>query len=104
MKYKMEHLKKNKQQVGFSVGDYIQVGFCFQEGDKKRIQFVEGLVISIRGSFSNKQIILRSNVLYSVERLFAWNSPQIQSWKILKTNIAQRNRSKLFYFRKLIGY
>lgn len=91
----------NKQKLGFSVGDFIQVGFCFQEGEKKRIQFFEGIVIAIRGSFSNKNIVLRKPGLYSVERFFAWNSPQIQSLKILKINPS--NRSKLFYLRKYRG-
>nr|YP_009472517.1 ribosomal protein L19 [Chlorodesmis fastigiata]ARO74214.1 ribosomal protein L19 [Chlorodesmis fastigiata] len=100
----MEYFEKNKQKFGFSVGDFIQVGFCFQEGDKKRIQFFEGIVIAIRGSFSNKKIVLRKPGIYSVERFFAWNSPQIQSWKILKANRAQNSRSKLFYLRKFISW
>ena len=91
----------NKQKLGFSVGDFIQVGFCFQEGEKKRIQFFEGIVIAIRGSFSNKKIVLRKPGIYSIECFFAWNSPQIQSLKILKTYPS--NRSKLFYLRKYIG-
>lgn len=91
----------NKKKLGFSVGDFIQVGFCFQEGEKKRIQFFEGIVIAIRGSLANKQIIVRKPGIYSVERFFAWNSPQIQSFQILKTSLS--NRSKLYYLRKRIG-
>lgn len=91
----------NKRKLGFSVGDFIQVGFCFQENEKKRIQFFEGIVIAIRGSLSNKKIIIRKPGLYSVERFFAWNSPQIQSFKIFK--VSPSNRSKLYYLRKRIG-
>nr|YP_009519696.1 ribosomal protein L19 [Udotea flabellum]AYC65685.1 ribosomal protein L19 [Udotea flabellum] len=96
----MQHFDKKiyRQKLRFSIGDYIRVGFCFQEGDKKRIQFFEGIVLAIQGPFYDKKIILRKPGTYSLERIFAWNSPQIQNFKILQ---AQKfRRSKLFYLRR----
>nr|AYC63923.1 ribosomal protein L19 [Flabellia petiolata] len=104
MIYLQHFEKKNLQKIKFSIkiGDYIKLGFLFKEGDKKRIQFFEGIVISIRAKApSEKKITLRKPGTYGLERTFSWNSPQIQTLKILKSH--KFNRSKLFYLRKRIG-
>nr|YP_009519578.1 ribosomal protein L19 [Udotea argentea]AYC65593.1 ribosomal protein L19 [Udotea argentea] len=104
MNNRIQHFEKkiNKQKLEFSIGDSIQVGFCFQEGNRKRIQFFEGIVLAICGSFYDKKILLRKPAgTYSIERTFAYNSPQIQTLKILKAR--KFRRSKLFYLRKRRG-
>ena len=85
-----------------SIGDYIKVGFIFKEGEKKRIQFFDGIVIGITGSLaSEKKIILRKPGTYGMERVFSFQSPHIQNIKILQSQ--KFCRSKLFFLRKRIG-
>nr|YP_009519363.1 ribosomal protein L19 [Pseudocodium devriesii]AYC65405.1 ribosomal protein L19 [Pseudocodium devriesii] len=104
----MEHFettrveKQNRSQKfqQFSVGDYIKIGFLFKEGEKKRLQFFEGIVIA----FCNKKITLRrvgAQAQFGVERVFSLTSPQIQTLKILQSQ--NFGRSKLFYLRKRVG-
>lgn len=88
----------NWQKNKFSVGDYIKIGFLFKEGEKKRIQFFEGIILAINGLYFDKKITLRKPGIYGVERIFSLNSPQIQTVKILKSQ--KFCRSKLFYLRK----
>ena len=108
--YYLQHFEKhNIQKIeeweNISIGDYIKVGFLFQEGEKKRIQFFEGIVIAIRKAHLNKKITLRKPGTYGVERIFSCCSPQIQTLKILQSQSFRRKpgRSKLFFLRQRIG-
>ena len=97
--------QKNLQKAGprkgpTSIGDYIKVGFIFKEGEKKRIQFFDGIVIGITGNIE-KKIILRKPGTYGIERVFSCQSPHIQNIKILQSQ--NFCRSKLFFLRKRIG-
>ena len=82
-------------------GDYIKVGFIFKEGEKKRVQFFEGIVMAINGSHCEKKITLRKPGTYGIERIFSYNCPYIQSIKVLQSQ--KFRRSKLFFLRNLIG-
>lgn len=84
-----------------TVGDVIKVGFLFKEGEKKRIQFVEGIIIAITGTNFEKKITLRKPGIYGIELIFSYNSPKIQTFKILQSQ--KFSRSKLFYLRQRIG-
>lgn len=84
-----------------AVGDYIKVGFLFKEGEKKRIQFVEGIILAINGFKFEKKITLRKPGIYGVEIIFSSKSPKIQTLKILQSQ--KFSRSKLFYLRQRIG-
>lgn len=83
---------------GMSIGDYLKVGFIFKEGDKKRIQFFEGIIIAINGFLFTKKITLLQPGTYGVERSFFCQSPQIQTLKVLQSK--KFRRSKLFFLRK----
>ena len=85
------------QVVDISIGDYLKVGFIFKEGEKKRIQFFEGIIIATNGSLFAKKITLRQPGTYGVERSFFCQSPQIQTLKILQSK--KFRRSKLFFLR-----
>nr|YP_009130532.1 ribosomal protein L19 [Tydemania expeditionis]CEO91062.1 ribosomal protein L19 [Tydemania expeditionis] len=89
--------KNQNRKKFFKVGDYIKVSFLFRENEKKRIQFFEGIVIAIHGSF----VTLRKPGIYGVERIFDIQSPQIQTLKVLQPQ--KFKRAKLFYLRKRIG-
>nr|AYC64333.1 ribosomal protein L19 [Pseudochlorodesmis sp. HV01306a] len=90
-----------KIQNNIVVGDYIKVGFLFKEGEKKRIQFVEGIIIAITGPNFEKKITLRKPGIYGFELIFSCKSPKIQSLKILQSQ--KFSRSKLFFLRQRIG-
>ena len=86
---------------GMSIGDYLKVGFIFKEGDKKRIQFFEGIIIAINGSLFTKKITLLQPGTYGVERSFLCQSPQIQTLKILQSK--KFRQSKLFFLRNYLS-
>lgn len=90
-----------QKMVRSAVGDYLKVGFIFKEGDKKRIQFFEGIIIATYGSMFAKKITLRQPGTYGVERSFFCQSPQIQTFQILQSQ--KFRQSKLFFLRKCIG-
>lgn len=89
--------RQNLYREEMSIGDYLKVGFIFKEGDKKRIQFFEGIIIATNGSMFTKKITLRQPGTYGVERSFFCQSPQIQTLKILQSK--KFRRSKLFFLR-----
>ena len=97
--------KKSLQKINeLSIGHYIKVGFIFKEGEKKRIQFFEGIVIAIHGDIcDHKKITLRKPGTYGIERIFSCQNPHIQNIKILQSQNFRFCRSKLFFLRKRIG-
>lgn len=83
-------------------GCLVRVNVRIQEGNKERIQSFEGLVIAKRGAGLNRTFVVRKNSYgVGVERVFFYNSPLIQSIKILRVNKVRR--AKLYYMRKLQG-
>ena len=98
----LQHFEnKSSQKIKeLSIGDYIKIGFIFKEGEKKRIQFFEGIVIAINGD-DIKKITLRKPGTYGIERIFSCKSPNIKNIKILQSQ--NFCRSKLFFLRKRIG-
>lgn len=99
----LKHFEKKKinKTSDFSVGDYIKIGFYFKENDKKRIQFFEGIIISIKKSNFDKKITLRKLGNYGIERVFSCKSPNIEREKFVQSR--KFNRSKLFYLRSFSG-
>ena len=93
--------KQNLHREAMSIGDYLKVGFIFKEGDKKRIQFFEGIIIAINGSLFAKKVTLRQPGIYGVERSFFCQSPQIQTLKILQSQ--KFRQSKLFFLRNYLS-
>ena len=86
----------------FEPGDTVNVHYRVREGDKERIQQYQGIVISDRGSGSNKTFTVRkvsSNI--GVERIFPLNSPFISKIEVKRKGKVRR--SKLFYLRERKG-
>jgi len=84
------------------IGDNIKVGLKIIEGNKERVQFFEGVVLSKKNNSINTTLTVRK-VLdgIGVERVFLIHSPKIDSIKIVRS--AKVRRSKLYYLRKLKG-
>ena len=87
----------------FNSGDTVSVGVKVTEGSRTRIQYFDGIVISISsGSGTSKTFTVRkiSNGV-GVERIFPFHSPMIDSIKVLKHGKVRR--AKLYYLRELKG-
>lgn len=87
----------------FSIGDAIKVSQKIKEGDKERIQVFEGDVIAmsrngISSTFTVRKIGANS---VSVERIFPYYSPLIESVSFLRKGKVRR--AKLYYMRDRIG-
>ncbi|MEC4559205.1 MAG: 50S ribosomal protein L19 ['Conium maculatum' witches'-broom phytoplasma] len=84
----------------FKPGDTVKVYIKIEEGNKKRIQTFEGLVIRRQGSNISENITVRK--VYSgvgVERIFPIHSPLYEKIEVTRRGIVRR--SKLYYIRKL---
>jgi large subunit ribosomal protein L19 len=86
----------------FKSGDTVKVSVSIVEGNKKRIQVFEGVVMQRRGSGVGETFTVRkmsSNI--GVERTFPINSPVIAKIEVIKRGKVRRN--KITYLRKLSG-
>lgn len=101
-KFVHEQLGTAKEHTAFRPGDNIAVSYKIIEGDKVRIQVFRGDVIQIAGEGATKTFTVRkkSNGV-GVERIFPFNSPNVESIKVLK--FGKVRRAKLFYLREAIG-
>nr|AIM52763.1 50S ribosomal protein L19 [Ochromonas sp. CCMP1393] len=83
-------------------GDILRIGYKIPEGDKERIQFYEGLVISIKNRTLSKTFKVRRTVQgIGVEQTFIFNSPKIVS--ITRKQASKVRRAKLYFIRELKG-
>lgn len=94
---------KDKEIPNFRAGDTIKVGITIKEGDKTRIQYFEGVCISIRGGGVNKSFTVRkigaNNI--GVEKIFPLYSDVLASIKVVR--LGKVRRAKLFYLRNRSG-
>lgn len=99
---KFEKRLLNKTIPQFNVGNKTRIGIMIKEGDKKRVQFFEGIIISKNKSSIDTTITVRRIFQgIGIERTFPVYSPQIKSIKIVDE--ARAKRAKLFYLRSKIG-
>jgi large subunit ribosomal protein L19 len=86
----------------FAPGDRVRVHFQVIEGNRKRIQVFEGVVIRRQGSGVRETFTVRKQSFgVGVERTFPLHSPKIE-----KLEVAARGdvrRAKLYYLRGRIG-
>jgi len=88
---------------GFRVGDTVRVLYRIREGDKKRIQPFEGIVIAMRGAGVSRTFTVRkiASQGIGVERIFPLHSPNIQKVEVVRAGKVRR--AKLYYLRKRVG-
>lgn len=95
-----KYIKEKQENV--EIGDSVKIKKTIQEGNKERIQFVEGVVIAKKNSTVNETITIRKTIQnIGVERIYLLNSPQILNIEITKK--AKVRRSKLYYLRSRSG-
>ncbi|MGQ0525331.1 MAG: 50S ribosomal protein L19 [Betaproteobacteria bacterium] len=86
----------------FSAGDTVIVNVNVVEGDRKRVQAYEGVVIGKRNRGLNSSFIVRKiSSGEGVERTFQTYSPMIASVEVKRRGDV--GRSKLYYLRQRSG-
>ena len=92
-----------KQDLPFlRIGDNVKIGVKIIEGNKERVQFYEGTILSKKNSSINTTITVRKILQgIGIERVFLIHSPKIDS--IIVLNSSKVRRSKLYYLRNLRG-
>ena len=86
----------------FKAGDTVRVHFQVIEGERRRIQVFEGIVIKRQGSGVRETFTVRKQSFgVGVERTFPLHSPKIE--KIEVAAIGDVNRAKLYYLRGRVG-
>ena len=86
----------------FKAGDTVRVHFQVIEGERRRVQVFEGVVIKRQGAGVRETFTVRKNSFgVGVERTFPVHSPKIE--KIDVQAIGDVNRAKLYYLRNRVG-
>ena len=95
-------LTANKTVPAFAPGDTVVVNVNVVEGNRKRVQAYEGVVISIRNRGLNSSFIVRKiSSGEGVERTFQTYSPLIASIEVKRRGDVRR--AKLYYLRDRSG-
>jgi large subunit ribosomal protein L19 len=86
----------------FKPGDTVRVHFQVIEGQRRRVQVFEGIVIKRQGAGARETFTVRKNSFgVGVERTFPLHSPKIE--KIEVAAIGDVSRAKLYYLRGKVG-
>jgi large subunit ribosomal protein L19 len=98
-----EELKRlDKQIPAFAPGDTVVVNVNVVEGERKRVQAYEGVVIAKRNRGLNSSFIVRKiSSGEGVERTFQTYSPLIASIEVKRRGDV--GRAKLYYLRQRTG-
>jgi large subunit ribosomal protein L19 len=99
---KEEIARLNKTIPNFAPGDTVVVNVNVVEGDKKRTQAFEGVVIAKRNKGLNSSFIVRKvSSGEGVERTFQTYSPSVASIEVKRRGDVRR--AKLYYLRDRSG-
>jgi large subunit ribosomal protein L19 len=86
----------------FKAGDTVRVHFQVIEGQRRRLQVFEGVVLKRQGAGARETFTVRKQSFgVGVERTFPVHSPKIE--RIEVTAIGDVNRAKLYYLRGKVG-
>jgi large subunit ribosomal protein L19 len=86
----------------FKAGDTVRVHFQVIEGERRRIQVFEGIVIKRQGSGVRETFTVRKQSFgVGVERTFPLHSPKIE--RIEVAAVGDVSRAKLYYLRGRVG-
>jgi len=86
----------------FKAGDTVRVHFQVIEGERRRLQVFEGVVLKRQGAGARETFTVRKQSFgVGVERTFPVHSPKIE--RIEVTAIGDVNRAKLYYLRGRVG-
>ena len=87
---------------GFRPGDRVKVHFHVVEGNRRRTQVFEGVVIKRQGESSRETFTVRKQSFgVGVERTFPVHSPKIEKLEVVARGDVRR--AKLYYLRGRVG-
>ena len=97
----VENLKEEVPDI--APGDTVKVHVRIVEGDRERVQVVQGVIIRIRGGGINKTFTVRRVASHGVgvERTFLLHSPRVEKIEVLRR--AHVRRAKLYFLRERSG-
>src|SRR6184192_1450320 len=86
----------------FKAGDTVRVHFQVIEGQRRRVQVFEGIVIKRQGAGVRETFTVRKQSFgVGVERTFPLHSPKIERIEIVA--VGDVSRAKLYYLREKVG-
>ena len=86
----------------FKAGDTVRVHFQVIEGQRRRVQVFEGIVIKRQGSGARETFTVRKQSFgVGVERTFPLHSPKIERIEVAARGDVRR--AKLYYLRGRVG-
>ena len=86
----------------FKAGDTVRVHFQVIEGQRRRVQVFEGIVIKRQGAGARETFTVRKQSFgVGVERTFPLHSPKIEQIEV--ASVGDVNRAKLYYLRGKVG-
>jgi large subunit ribosomal protein L19 len=101
----IESLEKRQLRTdlpAFKAGDTVRVHFQVIEGQRRRVQVFEGIVLKRQGAGVRETFTVRKQSFgVGVERTFPLHSPKIE--KIEVAAIGDVSRAKLYYLRGKVG-
>jgi large subunit ribosomal protein L19 len=98
----LEQRQLRKGRPRFKAGDTVRVHFQVIEGQRRRIQVFEGIVIKRQGAGARETFTVRKQSFgVGVERTFPLHSPKIERIEVVQ--IGDVNRAKLYYLREKVG-
>ena len=87
---------------GFRPGDRVRVHFQVVEGNRRRTQVFEGVVIKRQGESARETFTVRKQSFgVGVERTFPVHSPKIEKLEVVARGDVRR--AKLYYLRGRVG-
>ncbi|MCD4759012.1 MAG: 50S ribosomal protein L19 [Arcobacteraceae bacterium] len=94
---------ESKEIPQFRAGDTLRLGVEIKEGEKKRIQNFEGIVIALKGEGVSNTFTIRKTGAngVGVERIFPLYSESLKTIEVLRRGDVRR--AKLHYLRGLKG-
>ena len=98
----LEQRQLRSDRPAFKAGDTVRVHFQVIEGQRRRLQAFEGIVIKRQGSGVRETFTVRKQSFgVGVERTFPLHSPKVETIDVLA--IGDVNRAKLYYLRSKLG-
>jgi large subunit ribosomal protein L19 len=101
----IEELERAQLREGlpqFKAGDTVRVHFQVIEGQRRRTQVFEGIVIKRQGKGAQESFTVRKQSFgVGVERTFPLHSPKIETIDVV--SVGDVRRAKLYYLREKVG-
>jgi large subunit ribosomal protein L19 len=97
----IENVKEDVPEI--SPGDTVKVHVRIVEGNRERVQVVQGVIIRIRGGGINRTFTVRRVASHGigVERTFLLHSPRVEKIEVVRR--AHVRRAKLYFLRERGG-